>query len=104
MHILRFQQITFVFCDISGFSPLKMMILLSNKQNSLILLGFFSFSRMEIPVYNLGECTPWVNYLTGFEHLVYTLFQTQHDRKLFMQGALVTSSAIKGLLLNRIYT
>ena len=36
-----------------------MMILLGNKQNSLILLGFFSFSRMEIPVYNLGECTPW---------------------------------------------
>ena len=47
------------FCDISGFSPLKMMILLGNKQNSLILLVFFSFSRMEIPVYNLGECTPW---------------------------------------------
>ena len=36
-----------------------MMIFLGNKQNSLILLGFFSFSRMEIPVYNLGECTPW---------------------------------------------
>ena len=35
------------------------MILLGNKQNSLILLGLFSFSRMEIPVYNLGECTPW---------------------------------------------
>ena len=36
-----------------------MMILLGNKQNSLILLGFFPFSRMEIPVYNLGDCTPW---------------------------------------------
>ena len=36
-----------------------MMILLGNKQNSLILLGLFSFSRMEIPVYNLGECNPW---------------------------------------------
>ena len=46
--------------NVSGFSPLKMMILLGNKQNSLILLGVFSFSRMEIPVYNLGECTPWV--------------------------------------------
>ena len=36
-----------------------MMILLGNKQNSLILLGFFPFSWMEIPVYSLGECTPW---------------------------------------------
>ena len=35
------------------------MILLGNKQNSLILLGFFPFSGMEIPVYNFGECTPW---------------------------------------------
>ena len=34
------------------------MILFGNKQNSLIFLFFFSFSRMEIPVYNLGECTP----------------------------------------------
>ena len=43
------------------------MILLGNKQNSLILLGLFSFSRMEIPVYNLGECTPWAltpHYMT----------------------------------------
>ena len=38
------------------------MILLGNKQNSLILLVFFSFSRMEIPVYNIGECTPWESY------------------------------------------
>ena len=37
-----------------------MMILLGNKQkNSLILLGFLSFSRMEIPVYNLGKCILW---------------------------------------------
>ena len=36
-----------------------MMILLGNKQNSLILWGLFSFPRMEIPVYNLDECTPW---------------------------------------------
>ena len=39
-----------------------MVILLGNKQNSLILLGLFSFSRMEIPVYNLGE------YKTGVQN------------------------------------
>ena len=38
-----------------------MMILLGDKQNSSILLVFFSFSRMEIPAYNLGECTPWAD-------------------------------------------
>ena len=68
------------FCDISGFSPLQMMILLGNKQNSLILLGLFSFSRMEIPVYNLGECTPW-DYLSWTQRLesapliIYNRFQ-----------------------------
>ena len=50
-----------------------MMILLGNKQNSLILLGLFSFSRMEIPAYNLGECTPWAIGLILHQFNLYVL-------------------------------
>ena len=67
-----------------------MMILLGNKQNSLILLGLFSFSRMEIPVYNLVECTPWDGnqalFKSGnlFRHSVVTLLEyISHHCKTF---------------------
>ena len=57
------------------------MILLGNKQNSLILLGFFSFSRMEIPVYNLGECTPWGVYLIVMKKLAASRFSNMTTPK-----------------------
>ena len=58
------------------------MILLGNKQNSLILLGLFSFSRMEIPVYNLGECTPWGGNSCSSGNLDAMMYQSINTRSL----------------------